>query len=161
MAKLRGLSTIGDYLAEKSQRSIARIAYDALKDRGMDAIAAALGPAGAPISAVLRSILKMEKVEERQETRKNRKLWRQQRIDWLRENQWRFDWRSQPRRPAGTEAGGEWLPGRLDYMAEQKAPLSRKQRQALGRHRRWVKSNQKANAAFKARRNIQSSFASK
>lgn len=49
---------------------------------------------------------------------------------WLHDNSWRFDWRSQPRRPAGTDAGGEWMPGRLDHPVEGvKYHLSRRERQ--------------------------------
>lgn len=48
---------------------------------------------------------------------------------WMRENSWRFDWRSQPRRPAGTEAGGEWMEGRLPYPVAVKYSLSRRERQ--------------------------------
>jgi hypothetical protein len=37
--------------------------------------------------------------------------WARSRNDWL-ENQWKHDWRSQPRNPVT----GQWMPGRLDYV---------------------------------------------
>jgi len=50
------------------------------------------------------------------------------RQEWL-DNRWRRDWRSQPRVPAGTDAGGEWMEGRLDYQISAGSTVSRKQRQ--------------------------------
>ena len=38
--------------------------------------------------------------------------WAYSRQDWL-DNKWRHDWRSQPR-----NALGEWIPGRLDHIAQ-------------------------------------------
>lgn len=40
-----------------------------------------------------------------------RSEWARSRNDWL-DNHWKHDWRSQPR-----NAAGEWIPGRLDYVA--------------------------------------------
>jgi hypothetical protein len=37
--------------------------------------------------------------------------WAQSRQDWL-DNHWRHDWRSQPRNVLG-----QWIPGRLNYIA--------------------------------------------
>lgn len=53
--------------------------------------------------------------------------WARSRQDWL-DNKWRHDWRSQPRRPAGTPAGGEWMEGRLDYPLSMGSVVSRSQR---------------------------------
>ena len=39
--------------------------------------------------------------------------WASSRDDWL-DNRWRHDWRSQPR-----DMKGRWIPGRLQYIAEQ------------------------------------------
>ena len=65
---------------------------------------------------------RVESILQRATTRRNprrrplweRTSWAQSRQQWLNES-WMHDWRSQPRRPAGTTDGGEWLPGRLPY----------------------------------------------
>jgi len=158
MLNLRGLGTINEYIAEKSRRSIASIAYDNLKDLGAEAIIQAVGGSMSPLGILFRRLLREDRAQSREMDQEQRKQWRQERLEWLQQNQWRFDWRSQPRRPAGTEAGGEWMKGRLNYMAEQKAALSRSQRQSLARHTRWVRQNKKSQSAFRSRRNIQSSW---
>lgn len=63
---------------------------------------------------------------------------------WLANNSWRFDWRSQPRRPAGTDEGGEWMEGRLDHPVAVKYPLSRRVRQQRTKALKAFRSRQKA-----------------
>jgi hypothetical protein len=115
------------------------------QEMGRDAVIDLVGGAGSPLgmafSAFYRYVnmtnrdynrekARIEREENRPMTAAERRKYNEMHRQWLRDNQWRFDWRSQPRRPAGTEAGGEWMPGRLDYMAELKNPVSRSKRQA-------------------------------
>jgi hypothetical protein len=79
-----------------------------------------------------------DKVSSAVQKRRNRKAHEK----WLADNSWRFDWRSQPRRPAGTPEGGEWMEGRLDHPVAVKYHLSRRVRQ----------QRSKALKAYKARR---------
>jgi hypothetical protein len=81
-----------------------------------------------------------EAVEEKVVNRVNRRKYAQAHQDWLNSNRWRFDWRSQPRRPAGTEAGGEWMEGRLDYPIATKATVSRSERRRRTRAIKAYKS---------------------
>lgn len=81
-------------------------------------------------------------------TRSRRKaLWR--RNDWASSREhwlsdaWKHDWRSQPRSPAGSSIGGEWIDGRLDHpfvgapaIGKGKQKSSRKSRQ-MRRYRRY------------------------
>jgi len=160
MAPLRGLGTIGNYIAERTKRSMLGIVYDSLADMGADAIISALGGGSSPLGAMMRSFLSDNKASERHLNQIQRAKLRAERIAWLQDHQWMFDWRSQPRRPAGRPEGGEWMPGRLNYMREQAGPMSRTQLRKVRAHARWVKQNKKSNRAFKSRRNMNSSWAS-
>lgn len=112
------------------------------EDMGRDAILDIVG-ASTPLGTALKAALryadmtskefqrtqrgdrKKEKREDKPRTAAQKRRQAQRHREWLNDNRWRFDWRSQPRRPAGTTAGGEWMEGRLDYQAEVKKPFSR------------------------------------
>mgnify|MGYP000461563417 CR=1 FL=1 len=126
-----------------------------LEDMGRDALLGLVGGSGTPIGMGLNAFLKYvdmtNKESLRQQKQKDKPLTAAQRRrnqvlhrEWLQDNRWRFDWRSQPRRPAGTEAGGEWMEGRLDYMAEQKKAFSRAQMRRRTRSMREYKARQHA-----------------
>lgn len=121
-----------------------------LEDMGVDFLA---GSIGGPIGVAIRSFFsQMEKIEGqyvRQEDKLDAKADRQARIRqklehevWLEQNRWRFDWRSQPRQPAGRPEGGEWIEGRLDY------PVGVKQKYS----RAYKRNARRAIMAYRARR---------
>lgn len=75
--------------------------------------------------------------------RRKGKRWAANHQVWLAANQWRFNWRSQPRRPAGTEVGGEWMAGKRLSVA---APIS-----GMYLSRRERQKRMRAVKAFKGR----------
>jgi hypothetical protein len=130
-----------------------------LEDMGRDAILDLVGGGATPIGVMLNAFLThleqtsrmAQKLQNREEAERNKPLTvaekRRRKLahqEWLRENSWRFDWRSQPRRPAGTDAGGEWMDGRLDYQAETKNPVSRRELRRRTRSMRQYKARMRA-----------------
>ena len=79
--------------------------------------------------------------------------WAMSRQQWLNES-WMHDWRSQPRRPAGTDEGGEWMAGRLPYPVGKVGHLTTSRRK---RYVRRVKAKRRA-AGRKIAREIISSW---
>lgn len=130
----------------------ADIILDNLQDMGADALISAVGGGGTPLGMLLSSFIRYNSTVSRDFNRQENKpmtaaetrSYRRRHAEWLRDNRWRFDWRSQPRRPAGTDEGGEWMEGRLDHMAEMKNPYSRSQRQRAIRSVKAYKSRQRA-----------------
>lgn len=153
---------MAEYLAEKGRRGVVGTAYDYLVNVGGNELIRTVSGSSTIFGSVLRDFIRAGAAEKRQASRIQRAIWREEHKAWLKDNQWRFDFRSQPRRPAGTDDGGEWMEGRLDYAREQKRPVSRKQLRLMRRqqrdHQRWVKSNMAFHTANK-KRFIQSSFA--
>jgi uncharacterized protein (DUF1684 family) len=120
---------------------------------------ARLRPTQSPLQSALRGIdkdfLEYFKTEDaanlKKGMRKPRRSDAKAHQAWLNDNHWRFDWRSQPRRPAGTEAGGEWMEGRLDYPVAVKYHVSRRQRQRRTRAMKAYKARQAALGVTKTR----------
>lgn len=104
----------------------------------LELVGGAVSPLGVGVSGLLKFIELLEKNQEKviggeglKSTLKNvdeRRRYAQSHRQWLEENGWRFDWRSQPRHPAGAVGGGEWIPGRLPYPVQAKFVLSRRVR---------------------------------
>lgn len=151
--KLGALSKVGvvKSLAEKVVNGNSEALIRMAQEMGIDAILDLVGGAGSPLGIAFNAFFRYVKMtdaeysrqltkhdrevskQEAKQTAAERRKYRELHSQWLRDNQWRFDWRSQPRRPAGTAAGGEWMEGRLDYMAEIKNPVSRSKRRAGSR----------------------------
>lgn len=125
------------------------------EDMGRDALLSLVGGSSSPIGMALNAGFRYINLESREaqraQKRNDKPLSAKQQIlqklkhqEWLNDNRWRFDWRSQPRRPAGSEAGGEWMEGRLDYQAETKKAFSRSVIRRRTRSMRQYKARQKA-----------------
>lgn len=158
MASLGIIGSVARKLVNSDSDGILRM----LEDMGRDAIFDLIGGVGSPIGIGLKAFLdyadaidkesaRQQKAEDKPLTAAQRRENRVLHQEWLRSNQWRFDWRSQPRRPAGTEAGGEWMEGRLDYMAEQKKAFSRAQMRRRTRSMREYKARQRSLGNTKTR----------
>lgn len=106
------------------------------------------GPLGSASGRALRALMSSETVRDVALTAAQRRAFARAHQEWLADNRWRFDWRSQPRRPAGTEAGGEWMEGRLDYPVQVKYHVSRRERQ---RRTRAIKAYKARMAGTKTR----------
>lgn len=125
------------------------------EDLGRDALFDLVGGQGSPIGMALSAYLKLanaankeaaalQKAEDKPLTAAEKRAGKMRHQAWLRDNRWRFDWRSQPRRPAGSDAGGEWMEGRLDYQAETKKAFSRATMRRRTRSMRQYKQRMKA-----------------
>jgi hypothetical protein len=140
---------VAKHLIKDDSKGVVRL----LQDAGRSAIISALGLGGSPFGPALSTLLraamrdggrglpdggggKMSAAKKRAYSRSH--------AEWMAENNWRFDWRSQPRRPAGTEAGGEWMEGRLDYPVAVKYHVSRRERQRRTRAIKAYKARQVA-----------------
>jgi hypothetical protein len=126
---------------------------------GQSALLNLVGGGGSPLGIALNAYLKFAKIttreatsdaiaQQREEdkplTAAEKRAGKIRHQEWLRDNRWRFDWRSQPRRPAGSDAGGEWMEGRLDYQAETKKAFSRSVMRRRTRSMRQYKQRMKA-----------------
>lgn len=125
------------------------------EDMGRSALFDLVGGSGSPIGMALSAYLKLasesnkqvaalQREKDKPLTAAERRAKRLQHQEWLKDNRWRFDWRSQPRRPAGSDAGGEWMEGRLDYQAETKKAFSRATMRRRTRSMRQYKQRMKA-----------------
>lgn len=132
------------------------------EDLGRDALFGLVGGQGSPIGMALSAYLKyanaankeaiaIQKEEDKPLTAAEKRANKMRHQEWLRDNRWRFDWRSQPRRPAGSDAGGEWMEGRLDYQAETKKAFSRSVMRRRTRSMRQYKQRMKAMGITKTR----------
>ena len=128
-----------------------------LENAGRNALMNLVGGPSSPFGIVLANLLKddsgptagREVSEEsllRKQMRKARlhSRWARAHQEWLSHNRWRFDWRSQPRRPAGNEAGGEWMDGRLGFPVTFHLPVSRKSRQQGARAMKAFRKRRRA-----------------
>ena len=139
-----------------ADRAIPDSILNQFEDMGRDALFGLVGGQGSPLGMVLSSYLKLaasarkeaaqlqQKEEDKPLTAAEKRTQKIRHQEWLRDNRWRFDWRSQPRRPAGTDAGGEWMEGRLDYQAETKKAFSRSVLRRRTRSMRQYKQRMKA-----------------
>lgn len=138
-------------VSQRVMKANVEVWVDAMEDMGRDAIIGMLGGSGTPIGAAIAGFLdynerisralgrdiesrfaaedKANDPREIAKKRRERARYRREHAEWMAANRWRFDWRSQPRVPAGSEAGGEWTEGRLDYPVQLfPNPVSRKDR---------------------------------
>lgn len=130
-----------------------------LESAGKSAIVGAAGPLGGVAGSLLDLLTRSAAgetfsrgaVKEKVVSAAKKKRQRLSHEQWMKENGWRFDWRSQPRRPAGTDAGGEWMEGRLDYPVAVKYTLSRRERQRRTRAIKAYKARQIAGGKPKTR----------
>lgn len=132
---------------------VAGIVIETLVEAGEDALINAAGPFG----GIVRNFLSDAGASNINIARHQQRFNNVEDAMTRRANAWRHDWRSQPRQPAGRPEGGEWMPGRLTYMAEIKAPLSRNQRQRRAQALRAYKQRRAALGETKTR-TIRSSF---
>ena len=124
------------------------------EDMGRDALLDLVGGGSSPIGMALNAYLKFadlsgreaardEKARNKPLTFAEKRRLKVKHQEWLKDNRWRFDWRSQPRRPAGSDAGGEWMEGRLEYQAETKKAFSRSVMRRRTRSMRQYKQRMK------------------
>lgn len=137
-----------------ADRTIPGSILNQFEDLGRDALFGLIGGQGSPIGMALSAYLKLAnsvrkdaarlQEEDKPMTAAEKRAGRIRHQEWLKDNRWRFDWRSQPRRPKGSDAGGEWMEGRLDYQAETKKAFSRSVMRRRTRSMRQYKARQKA-----------------
>ena len=119
-----------------------------LQRAGRDAIISALGGRTSSLSILFEAMLSGRgelrgEMREGIRSRLRKRRYSQSHQEWLNDNRWRFDWRSQPRRSAGTSAGGEWMDGRLDYPVARKSVVPRSQMRRRIRAMKAYKVRQK------------------
>ncbi len=137
----------------------AEVILENLEEMGADALIALAGGPSTPLGALLQGFIEYngrisqayEREANKPMSKAQKRAYQKQHAEWLRDNRWRFDWRSQPRQPKGIPEGGEWMEGRLDYMAEQKKAYSRSERQQATRSMRAYKARQRAAGNMKTR----------
>lgn len=115
-----------------------------LENAGTNALMRLFGGRSSPFGQLVSGLLRSGDTAEFSQRRKRRsrsaELTHRQ---WLQDNSWRFDWRSQPRVPAGSDAGGEWTEGRLDHPVGTKTLISRNQRRIRTRAMRAYKKRRR------------------